>query len=64
MLENKTMNQFCRLGTYKAMGPAGLHLVPLRQQASITVRALPVLFKELWRPVTCRKIWETKSQSE
>jgi len=24
------LNQFCRLGTYKAMGPAGLHLVLLR----------------------------------
>lgn len=50
--EDKTMNQFCRLGMYKAMGPAGLHLVLLREQASVTVGMLSVLFKELWRSVT------------
>ena len=57
------MNQFCEQGMYKAMGPAG-HLMLLREQASLAVGVLSVLFKELWRSMTWRKIWETTSQSD
>lgn len=49
-------------GMYKAMRPVG-HLMLLREKARLTVGVLSVLFKDLWRSMTQRKIWETTSQS-
>lgn len=44
-VEDQVMNQFCRLGRCKAIGKAEMHLVPLRELASVGI------FYPFWRGV-------------